>query len=78
MKTIYTIQDREAGNYIDSFNTLAEAQKEIKKFERADKQHNAYTSDFYELMKYQAQQVADAEHFKNVYGKYRYEYENNI
>jgi hypothetical protein len=33
---------------------------------------------YYDLMRVQAKRVQDAENFKSIYGKWQYEYENNI
>jgi hypothetical protein len=33
---------------------------------------------YHDLMIMQSKRVQDAENFKSIYGKYRYEYENNI
>jgi hypothetical protein len=46
----YTIRDREAGNVIDTFTSLEEAKKELKKFEEQDKTDGSYTEDFYEII----------------------------
>lgn len=46
----YIIRDREAGNKIAEFNTLEEAQSELKKFEESDKKEGTYTEDFYEII----------------------------
>ena len=46
----YIIQDREAGNIIDEFNTLEEAQQELEKYERQDKQDKCYSRNFYEIV----------------------------
>lgn len=49
----YIIQDREAGNIIDEFNTLEEAQQELEKYERQDKQDKCYSRNFYEIVERQ-------------------------
>ena len=33
---------------------------------------------YYDLLKIQGKRVQDAENFKSIYGKWEYEYENNI
>lgn len=47
---IFYIQDREAGNKIDSFNTLSEAQKALAMYEEVDKADGTYTPNFYEIV----------------------------
>lgn len=51
MKAMYVIRDREAGNVIDSFNTLEEAQMELARYEESDKQDGIYEENFYEIVK---------------------------
>jgi hypothetical protein len=48
-KTFY-IQDREAGNKIDAFSTLSEAQKALAMYEEDDKAEGTYTPNFYEIV----------------------------
>jgi len=48
-KLRFQIQDKEAGNYIDSFATIEEAQEELKKYEKNDKKDGIYEPDFYEI-----------------------------
>ena len=51
MKTqTYKIQDREAGNVIESGLTKAEAEKMLKRFESEDRRNNVYEQDFYEIV----------------------------
>jgi len=45
----YIIRDREAGNIIDSFNTINEARDVLIKYEECDKKEGIYTPDFYEI-----------------------------
>ena len=45
----YVIQDKEAGNLIDVFETKEQAEIELKKYEEQDKKDNCYTEDFYEI-----------------------------
>ena len=45
----YITQDREAGNFIDSFSTLIDAENAIKQYESDDMQENIFTEDFYEI-----------------------------
>ena len=47
----YVIQDKEAGNLIDVFETKEQAEIELKKYEEQDKKDNCYTEDFYESYK---------------------------
>lgn len=49
----YIIQDREAGNIIDEFKSLEEAQQELEKYERQDKEDKCYTRNFYEIVERQ-------------------------
>ena len=49
----YIIQDREAGNIIDEFNTLEDAQRELENYENQDKQDKCYTPSFYEIVERQ-------------------------
>lgn len=49
-KKTYRIQDREAGNVIETGLTLEEAQKILAKFEADDKADGTYTEDFYEIV----------------------------
>ena len=46
----YIIRDAEAGNKIAEFNTLEEAQSEIKKYEDTDKAEGTFEEDFYEII----------------------------
>ena len=45
----YITQDREAGNRIESFDTLADAEHAIELYEVDDKQNGVYTPNFYEV-----------------------------
>ena len=45
----YITRDREAGNVIDEFATLAEAEAAIEKYEADDKEEGIYEPDFYEV-----------------------------
>lgn len=45
----FIVRDREAGIYIDSFNTLNEAIQCIKEYEKEDALEDMYTDDFYEV-----------------------------
>lgn len=46
----YIIQDREAGNIIDAFDTLEEAKAELNLYELSDKADGIYEEDFYEIV----------------------------
>ncbi len=48
--TKFIIRDREAGNPIDEFSTLAKAEKELEKYEKTDKKDGYYTPNFYEIV----------------------------
>lgn len=45
----YIIRDREAGNKVESFETLVEAQNTLKKYEKDDKKEGIYEENFYEI-----------------------------
>lgn len=45
----FIVRDREAGNYIDGFNTLDEAIQYIKEYEKEDALEDMYKDDFYEV-----------------------------
>lgn len=47
---MYAIRDREAGNMIDIFYTLEEAEKAIEEYENDDMKEGVYTPDFYEIV----------------------------
>ena len=47
--TVCYIRDREAGNIIDKFGTLKEAQDTMEEYEAEDKAEGTYTPDFYEI-----------------------------
>ena len=46
----FTIRDREAGNTIDSFDTIEAAKKALADYEAEDKADGTYTEDFYEIV----------------------------
>lgn len=46
----YIIQDREAGNIIEEFSTIQEAERELAQYEEHDKAEGTYTHDFYEII----------------------------
>ena len=45
----YKIQEREAGNVIETNLSLKEAEKMLKSFENQDKKEGSYTPNFYEI-----------------------------
>lgn len=50
MKTLYQIQDREAGNAIETYETLVEAQAALSRSESDDKCEGVYAPNFYEIV----------------------------
>ena len=46
----FIIQDKEAGNYIDSFATLEEAEQTLQEYEIQDKAEGTFTLNFYEIV----------------------------
>lgn len=46
----YLIRDYEAGNLIESCNTLEEAQAIVRQYEKQDKADGTFTEDFYEII----------------------------
>ena len=46
----YIVRDKEAGNIIDRYKTLEEAEKAINDFELQDIDDKIYTPDFYEIV----------------------------
>lgn len=45
----YVLRDKEAGNFINEYLTLQDAENSLKDFESIDKANNEYTPDFYEI-----------------------------
>lgn len=45
----YWTRDREAGNKIESFSTLQDAQNAIKAYEEQDRKDRTFEADFYEI-----------------------------
>jgi hypothetical protein len=45
----YVIQDKEAGNIIDKFSSLKDAEKELNEFEKSDLEDGNFEPDFYEI-----------------------------
>jgi len=48
---LYKIQDREAGNVIETGLNEEEAKRMLEYFEGIDKKEGTYTPDFYEIVK---------------------------
>lgn len=61
-QTMYITIDREAGNFIDAFNTMEEAVAAIKNYEEEDRKNGTFTPDFYEAIEVEADD--------KTYGKY--------
>jgi len=47
---LYIIQDREAGNVIERYQTEEEAEKALRDFEKEDKEDGTFEADFYEIV----------------------------
>ena len=45
----YIIRDREAGNVIDEFATMGEAEQALAKYETSDKKDGIFKKDFGEI-----------------------------
>ena len=46
----FIVQDRQAGNVIENFKTIEEAQKALIQFEEQDKIDGFYEDNFYEIV----------------------------
>lgn len=46
---MYIIRQREKGTIIDSFYCCSNAIKQLRDFEKDDKENGCYTKDFYEI-----------------------------
>ena len=73
---MYIIRDREAGNVIDKFNTLEEAQEELNRYEEEDKKEDTYEEDFYEIVELNRQQ-AQAEWDRLYTKQYKFKFNKN-
>lgn len=51
-KKTFRTQDRETGNPIEEFSTLADAKTAIEKYEKDDKEEDNYTPNFYEIAEF--------------------------
>ena len=51
MRTIYYTLDKEAGNVIDTFTTLKEAEMAIADYEGEDRANGDYVDNFYSIKK---------------------------
>ena len=49
MQYKFKIQDREAGNFIDNFTSLEDAEFALEQYEQEDKQGENFTPNFYEI-----------------------------
>lgn len=67
MNKNFIIRDREAGNVIDSFNTLEEAQRELSIYEENDREEGIYKDDFYEIVLNPEVLTQIANHFVELY-----------
>lgn len=45
----YILQDCEAGNIIDEFNTIEEAKDGLNRYEAGDRKNSCFVPDFYEI-----------------------------
>jgi hypothetical protein len=45
----YATRDREAGNTIEKFKTLEDAEKAIRQYEKDDLEDGIFTENFYEI-----------------------------
>lgn len=59
MKTVFHTQDREAGNRIETFDTIEEAREAIAIYEDQDKSEGTFTPDFYEVAEDEVMDCAD-------------------
>ena len=50
MKKCYEIRDREAGNLVDSFHSMEEAEICLKRYEADDKADGNFVENFYEIV----------------------------
>lgn len=50
---MYIIRDRGAGNEIECFATLNEAENELREYEIADLADGIYEEDFYEIIEWE-------------------------
>lgn len=53
----YKTRDREAGNLIDEFATLEEAQDAVEQYEADDEADGTYTPNFYEIYNAETEQI---------------------
>lgn len=47
--TGYVVRDREAGNVVERFDSLEEAETALRGYEESDKSEGIYEADFYEV-----------------------------
>ena len=55
----YIIRDTEAGNEIDSFSTIEEAQKALVGYVTDDRRDGSYTTGFYEIYNTEGDEVVE-------------------
>lgn len=53
----YIIQDREAGNFIDEFATLEEAEETVMDYDRQDRYQGCYEPNFYEIVEVEENEI---------------------
>lgn len=53
----YWTRDREAGNKIECFETLEEAQKALTAYEEEDKKDGTYEENFYEIYNTETEEI---------------------
>jgi hypothetical protein len=47
---MYLIQDRQAGNQVDVFDSLTDAETALKLYESEDRANGDFVDDFYEIV----------------------------
>lgn len=55
----YFTRDAEAGNFIDFFASLEDAQKAIEKYEEEDKSNGDFEPDFYEIYNQDTEEIEE-------------------
>ena len=61
MKTVYEINDREAGNKIEVCASLEQAEATVRRYEEIDIAEGTYTPNFYEIVEIAAQKIKNGE-----------------
>lgn len=72
----FIIQDREAGNVIEKFKTLQEAQNKLQEYEEQDKAEGIYEENFYEIVEKEEEQKMKVFVLKEIYYNYDVGLEN--